>query len=66
MAGDADIKDIDGLANDQGEENPYSVIAQHAQRTDEEGSTVLAEIREQGSQILEHEVAVSRQLSAVS
>ena len=45
VACDAAVQVVDGAADDQREENPDAVVAQHAERADPEGLPVLAQIR---------------------
>ena len=42
VACDPEVEVVNGAANDQREENPNSVVAQHAQSADPEGHPVLA------------------------
>ena len=44
MHSDALVQVVDGAADDQREENPDAVVAQHAERADPEGCLVLAQI----------------------
>ena len=55
VAGDALVQVVDGAADDQREQDPDAVVAEHAERADPEGGSVLAEVREQWAQVLEHE-----------
>src|SRR5205823_4880047 len=55
VPGHTEIQIVDGLPNDERKEYPHAVVHQHAQRPDNEGRAVLAQVREQWLQILEHE-----------